>query len=391
MKKNKIIALIGITLLSGSFLAGCLPPLHQAVTGPDDKDDNQSNATIISTDNNNDVTPGIAEPDMPDNGDTENPDNNNPDNTLPEPDDNNNDNGNSGFSEDFSAIKEDYLKFLNDETEAFVTYLYTDYLEFEKSYTYSEMIKMIDDSVAEDWGDGRKISEVQYAMIDCGKDGNPEMALYMSIDNGNYDPLYEYYIFKFFNGNLCIIDSYSAYYRSMGELNKYGVFYTYGSGGANIGYESYERCNKDGIHEFIYSCSTESEIGEATVVGYQIPSYIDLPEDYPEFHDTAGKITCYSYSFEVYSYENDGEDDYYNQYLDQFVYVFTDRQDNVVYPEEKYQKIYDQCGFTITDTDGIKNRLDERLDELGMDKEELSNSFSENYLYPEWEVADRFE
>ena len=389
MKNNKIIAFIGVTLLSGSLLTGCLPPIHQAVIGPDDKDNNQANATIVSTDTGNvDVTPAVTDPVEPDDGNTDNSDNNNPDVSQPEPD--NNDNGNPGFTADYSATEEDYLKFLNDETEAMVSYLYTDYLEFEKVYTYSDMLQAINDAVDEDWGDGRKVTEVDYAMIDCGNDGYPEMALFMTIANGNYDPLYEYYIFKFYNGNLLIIDSYNAYYRSMGELNIYGVFYTYGSGGANRGYESYQRCNKDGIHEFIYSRSIESDIGEASIVGYQIPSYIDLPEDYPQYHETAGNIICYSYSFEEYSYENDGDDDYYNQYLDQFVYVFTDRQGEIVYPDEEYQKIYDQCGFTITDFEGVNKIIDGRLNELGMEKEELLNSFTENYVIPNWQVIDTF-
>jgi len=389
MKNNKIIAFIGVTLLSGSLLTGCLPPIHQAVIGPDDKDSNQANASIIDTDNSNvDVTPAVTDPVEPDDGNTDNSDNNNPDVSQPEPD--NNDNDNPGFTADYSATEEDYLKFLNDETEAMVSYLYTDYLEFEKVYTYSDMLQAINDAVTEEWGDGRKITEVDYAMIDCGNDGYPEMALFMTIANGNYDPLYEYYIFKFYNGNLLIIDSYNAYYRSMGELNIYGVFYTYGSGGANRGYESYQRCNKDGIHEFIYSVSIESDIGEASIVGYQIPSYIDLPEDYPQYHETAGNIICYSYSFEEYSYENDGDDDYYNQYLDQFIYVFTDRQGKIVYPDEEYQKIYDQCGFTITDFEGVNNIIDGRLNELGMEKEELLNSFTEHYVIPNWQVIDTF-
>ena len=387
MKNNKIIAFIGVTLLSGSLLTGCLPPIHQAVIGPDNKDSNQANASIIDTDNSNvDVTPAVTDSVEPDDGNTDNSDNNNPDVSQPEPDNNDN----PGFTADYSATEEDYLKFLNDETEAMVSYLYTDYLEFEKVYTYSDMLQAINDAVTEEWGDGRKITEVDYAMIDCGNDGYPEMALFMSIDNGNYDPLYEYYIFKFYNGNLLIIDSYNAYYRSMGELNIYGVFYTYGSGGANRGYESYQRCNKDGIHEFIYSVSIESDIGEASIVGYQIPSYIDLPEDYPQYHETAGNIICYSYSFEEYSYENDGDDDYYNQYLDQFIYVFTDRQGKIIYPDEEYQKIYDQCGFTITDFEGVNKIIDERLNELGMEKEELLNSFTEHYVIPNWQVIDTF-
>ena len=73
------------------------------------------------------------------------------------------------------------------------------------------------------------------------------------------------------------------------------------------------------------------------------------------------------------------------------MYVFTDRQGNIVYPEAEYQKIYDQCGFTITDMDGFNSRLDERLNELGMTKEELNNTFTEQSVAPDWVIWDEFE
>ncbi len=389
MKRNIIIELIGVTILSGSLMAGCtlLPPVHQDVLSPDKKDSNESNAQINTTTNNIDID--ITTPvDNPVEPDIIEPDNNN----VIEPDNNNVDNGNNGFTADYSATEDDYLKFLNGEIDAMVTYLNTDYLEFEKTYTYDSMIEEINAKVEEEWMDERKVQEVDYAIIDCGNDGYPEMALYMAIDNGNYDTLQEYYIFKFYNGNLCIVDSYNAYYRSMGELNIFGVFTQYGSSGANRGYASYVRCNKDGVHEFIYSLSNEQEIGEATIAGYYIPSYIDLPEDYPLTHDTAGKYTCNAYSFMEYDYTMDGDDDYYNEYLDQFVFVFTDRQGGVVYPEAEYMKIYDQCGFVVTDFEGLNERVAERLEELGMTDEELLNSYTENYVVPDWIVwEDNYE
>ena len=85
-----------------------------------------------------------------------------------------------------------------------------------------------------------------------------------------------------------------------------------------------------------------------------------------------------------YDYAMDGDDDYYNEYLDQFVFVFTDRQGGVVYPEEEYMEIYDQCGFVVTDFEGVNARIAERLEELVMTDEELLTSYSENYVVPDW-------
>ena len=61
MKSNKIIELIGVTILSGSLMAGCtlLPPVHEAVLGPDEKDSNESNAQINTTTNNIDIEESV--------------------------------------------------------------------------------------------------------------------------------------------------------------------------------------------------------------------------------------------------------------------------------------------------------------------------------------------
>ena len=56
----------------------------------------------------------------------------------------------------------------------------------------------------------------------------------------------------------------------------------------------------------------------------------------------------------------------------------------------EYQKIYDQCGITITDFEGVNKIIDGRLNEPGMEKEELLNSFTENYVIPNWQVIDTF-
>ena len=135
MKSNKIIELIGVTILSGSLMAGCtlLPPVHEAVLGPDEKDSNESNAQINTTTSNIDITTPVDDPVEPD---IIEPDNNN----VIAPDNNNVDNGNNGFTADYSATEDDYLKFLNGEIDAMVTYLNTDYLDCpskDRQYFYN--------------------------------------------------------------------------------------------------------------------------------------------------------------------------------------------------------------------------------------------------------------
>ena len=42
------------------------------------------------------------------------------------------------------------------------------------------------------------------------------------------------------------------------------------------------------------------------------------------------------------------------------------------------------------DFEGVNKIIDGRLNELGMEKEELLNSFTENYVIPNWQVIDTF-
>ena len=170
MKRNKTIELIGVTLLAGSLMSSCtlLPPVHQAVLAPKNKDSNEGKATITTTTSNVDITTPEDDPVEPD---IIEPDNNNTDNNIIEPDNNSVDNGSSGFTADYSATEEDYLKFLNGEIDAMVTYLNTDYLEFEKTYTYDKMIAAINENVQDEWMDDRWMVRywiVDSEYMDCG-------------------------------------------------------------------------------------------------------------------------------------------------------------------------------------------------------------------------------
>ncbi len=387
MIRNNLLKILAVTASLSLILSACtlpLPPIHQAVNADEPKDNNQSNA-FIETAPADPVKEPVAQPD----GNNEGSENNNATDNNDNTDSTDNtavDNGS------YEVTQDDYLKFVQGDVEALVTYLNTDYLMFEEKYTYGDMIGAINANVRENWFEGMQVVETSYAFIDCGNDGVPEMALHVILnDPSGYEQMDEYYIFKYFNDTLCIIDSYYAYYRSMGMLNKYGVYYTYGSSGANMGYQSYERCNKNGIHEFIYSCSSEFEIEEATIPGNQIPSEF-LPDDYPLYHDEYGKINCYTYSFETYDYDNDGDPSIYDNYLKQLVHVFDNRQGEIVFPEQKYMDIYNKAELIVTDWSGLEEIMDERLEKLGISKEEITfptDGGSDNL--PAWNILEEYD
>ncbi|MBR6383757.1 MAG: hypothetical protein IKS56_07210 [Lachnospiraceae bacterium] len=378
MKKfNKTISIALSAMLVTFTLTGCdfMGTVNTDLTL---KDENEAVAQISQSTpvNNPDI---ITDP-----GTNTNPDiNTNPDNTDP-------------YNPDDITVIDDrdpldiYMSFLEGKDKAYID-LYPDYFEDDVQYEYSEIIDGFNSYLQESWGDDTmKIMEVDYAIIDCGNDGFPELCLRLISNNQNgYDEMNDYFTIVAFDWGLSFQDHYNTYYRSMGEMNKYGIFHTYGSSGANRGYDSYERVNKYGEHEFIYDCSSELSIAEPIINYYSIPSDIDLPADYPTDLDY-GKINKYAFGFMEYTmdmYDNkELEDEYYRHHA----YLFNDDYGNVYFPEEKYEKIYEKAGLIVTDGDGINELISQRLEELGISEDEMITVWEDETAEPEWEVWEDF-
>ena len=369
MIKKKIFAIAAAVTMSLT-LVGCTLTPFQIMDGDG----------MVHEDPTATQTPDPVKPEGSSNGnengnpDITNPDNNNPENEV-----------------DNDAIID---AFINGEGKAKFDHVIADE---DTYYTLDEMVIARGDVLLNDYF-GALESEmtssykvaVNYAYIDCGNDGIPEMALQVTGNTAEQDnEIQDYYIVKKLNGELCVVDQYESFYRSFGELNKYGVFCLSGSGGASLSYVSYERINAEGEHEFIYSDETEYAMADTVIYGIELPSDADLPDAYPQLPDSTGNGEIIRDKFSFAPTELtfvDGSPEF-DAYLRQLAYVFHDQNGNVIYPNSEYSEIYSDLGIVVTDDAGSKQMINDRIASLGISEEEMYMLHSTPDSVPDWKVA----
>ena len=288
-----------------------------------------------------------------------------------------------------TATEEDYLAFVNGEAKIKATKDDLYGLKNGEEYSVEDLRNALNTAYDDMFSSGPdRVLKIEYAMIDCGKDNDPEMAVVVTgNDNPGGNEIMDYYIVKKINGELCIVAQFESYYRSFGELNKYGVFHTEGSGGAALAFSSYERVNAAGEYEFIYSEETEYAVAEPIIYSVDLPSDAVLPEDYPGLPWDTGNFEREKFSFEEYQLVFlDGSPEY-DAYLKQLVYVFHDENGNVVYPDDANMEIYNGLGIQVTDDTAVKNRINERIRELGISEEEMYMLDSTLDSVPDWKTV----
>lgn len=137
----------------------------------------------------------------------------------------------------------------------------TPYFKFDESkdYTLKELVEAILDGHIvhdSDWNVEITLDTIEYAFIDCGNDGIPELALCIKTPQGA-ECWNEYIIIKDIDGKLESVYSDVGWSRSYKHINEYGYIYNDGSGGA--AYHSFEKYYIDasGNLNFLYEDWTE--------------------------------------------------------------------------------------------------------------------------------------
>ena len=289
-----------------------------------------------------------------------------------------------------AVTEDDYLAFINGEATIKAVKDGMTGLTNGSEYTLDDLRDSVNQAYDEGFEPGyMRVVEIDYAFIDCGNDGIPEMALDVNGDNDERTNTMDlYYIVKKIDGVLCVVDQYESYYRSQGELNRYGVYNSYGSGGASLYMTSYSRVNAAGEPEFIYSVEFEAAMPEAIIYGYELPSDANLPDGYPYVQGgDPGSIDRDTYSFAPYDYIMVDGSPEYDAYLRQQVYVFRDVDGNSIYPSDDYMKIYTDAGILVTDDNTAKQMFEARLQELGLPEAELKMPAENPDVTPSWNVA----
>lgn len=177
-----------------------------------------------------------------------------------------------------------YQKFLNDEvkvlirlnkiqnSEAFFGYGPSDGTE----YTLSELMTTVSRDT-----EGHSIS---YAYMDCGNDGNPELAV-RTESTVQATSWWEYWIIKDVSGSLECIYAREAWPRSNATINQYGLINGYGSSGAAYNTIDERYLDGTGTLRYIYTRDTigfsVSPEGYGTLLEFNIlpPDAVVLDED----------------------------------------------------------------------------------------------------------------
>ena len=131
---------------------------------------------------------------------------------------------------------------------------------------------------------------------------------------------------------------------------------------------------------------SEDGLTEPIIYAYDLPNDADLPDDYPEPTDEYGGIFSCDYGFDEYTNEISEDEKLMNEYLKGHVFTFYDENDEVVYPKEEYQKIYDDIGIMVTYWDVVSLLIDARLYLLGIEQDEIPTLYGEDEAYADWKV-----
>ena len=233
------------------------------------------------------------------------------------------------------------------------------------------------------------LSEAYYAIIDCGNDGEPELALDLSyITADGYGQSYDkIYIIKNFDGDLRIIaDDFSAY-RGYTELNTLGFITSGGSSSASSWYDAYSFITADGERKFLYSAEYNFAKADTVIPDYMLPSGT-VPEDYEYSWDfVEDGIEMDVYNFTEYDDSRWDDDDYYDEYLKGNIFVFLDSEENDIAPAEQYAQLYEDAGVQISTNAEVQARIAERAAELGC-TEEIHSAEPVEWIELDSEVVD---
>ena len=217
------------------------------------------------------------------------------------------------------------------------------------------------------------ISEAGYSYIDCGMDGNKELALrfYYTDTNEYGSPYTQYLILKHSDKDgLKLCASAHTYYRSEATLNEYGYITEGGSQGAASAYSEQRFVDKDGIQQWIYSDSYHMGLSKLRLTSDVLPERLSQ-KLYTTYSSESGDYYLNCYLFEDYKlpdYDPDTWESDYEGYAKARLYVFTDINGSILTPDSDYVSLCAQNGIRILSKEEFDSALSEHYKAIGFDE-----------------------
>lgn len=262
-----------------------------------------------------------------------------------------------------------YLEFLSGENQLYFNNKNSekdyaginDYFESDKGYTLSEITNVLKTEY-----NLEKDPVVKYAEMDCGNDGEKEIALLfegMDIYSPD-DSSTVVFIIKEIDGKLKTCYAYESWARSDSEINYYGYYTSYGSNGASNHGSSSGYVDAKGNWNFINYTEEEQNIEQlawSETLG-RIPKAAET-----KTYD--GSIVFYSTNFD----EIKSSDDY--EYMERF-YSFDviepEYSKDDLYTTSVYKDIFDEAGVIVYSPDEIDKMIKQKEEKVGV-TEEIKN------------------
>lgn len=237
-------------------------------------------------------------------------------------------------------------------------------------------------NISVEWEEQYTVSQVAYTIMDCGKDGEPELALEITLaegEDGWFGDWIQYVILKNKNGVLePVMESYSQYRTYTNLCNPYGYYSVGGSFSASSYGFSYYYVTADGEDTFLYSMEEELGIEYPVIPEQYLPdacigelAYYE-PQT-PAFEGEGGSVCVYSLTLPDY------ED--YDAYLYQQYFVFYDEEGNCILPEEAYIQTAKDLGICICTEDDVAEKILDVQQKNGMTQE------MNNWEELQWSIA----
>lgn len=247
--------------------------------------------------------------------------------------------------------------------------VYEPLFEENKPYTLDEVFDVILAHENEESEDSIIIGEVKYSYIDCGLDGESELAIIFEKVNkmSGIPDFQEAFIIKAIDDKLQLCFEEDFGYRSYLTIKNNGCMVYSGSAGAAYYVTVYRAVDKDGKSEFIYGVDTSYN-----------PR--DLFYEADEFDESKYESILSSTMYEEYSFREFVDAENYENYKKDLRYVYYLVDENyepvknklsVYESDSDYAKMYALANVTFVTPDEITKYIDERFEKTGVTQEML--------------------
>lgn len=267
-----------------------------------------------------------------------------------------------------------YNDFLNGNERAWTMSLLSGKFKSEEGYFLGEIIEGLTLDIDETMLIEHEVSTVKYALIDCALDGNPDLLVGLTLEStSDYDvPYDEYLVFSAVDGYVVYAGEFFSYYREFAEINEAGLVCSYGSGGANLGVNTYYLIDGDACMCFVYAAMDYSNLGELKIPSMYLPydTTISPAEEY--YTDTGYILQVTEFERFADEWDADSFDDLYAAYQRSCYYTFYDFDGNGVMPEDAYVEECKNDGIMIISDDELQKLISEKQNIYGITAEMLA-------------------